>query len=218
VPKQKTYQFDKKTNVNRVVKKLGKALEQWFRQEEYETQSMPAGEGRFVVQAKKGKGFMQSLVPAALTVDLAAQDDKLIVQWGNAKWGLQAATGIVSLIIFWPVAAVPAWVAYKQKQLIDGALDFLNQNIAALGGAEVMSIAVMPVAEAPATASVEQEMVKCPECGQEAVEGTKFCENCGTALIITCAGCGKTLSAGTKFCPECGTPTAEPAQAEAGAG
>ena len=115
-------------------------------------------------------------------MDLSAQEDKLIVQWGNAKWGLQAATGIVSLILFWPVAAVPAWVAYKQKQLIDGALDFLSQNIAALGGAEVLATAVMPLAEAPEAAPVKQEMVTCPECGQEAAEGTKFCDNCGQNL------------------------------------
>ena len=98
-------------------------------------------------------------------------------------------------------------------EVCDGALDFLNQNIAAMGGSEVLVTAVMPATPAPEVAAPEAKTVKCPECGQEVAEGTKFCDNCGTALIITCAGCGATLSAGTKFCAECGTPTAESAKA-----
>jgi len=208
VANQKTYQFPVETDLNGVVEQLGAGLSQWFQQQEYETQYMPAGEGRAVVQAKKGKGFVQSLVPSALTVDLAARDGKLVVQWGNAKWGLQAATGIVSLIIFWPVAALPAWSAYKQKQLIDGALDFLYQNIAALGGSEVMPAIVMPTVAPAAAKKVEQATTSCPTCGQQVAAGAKFCSNCGTTLVVTCANCGKELIAGAKFCPECGTATA----------
>jgi hypothetical protein len=205
VAKQKTYEFKKGTNLNRVAQRLGTALDKWFQQQEYETLSMPGGDGRIIVQAKKGKGFVQSLVPSALTVDLAAHDDKLVVQWGNAKWGLQAATGIVSLIIFWPVAAIPAWVAIKQKQLIDGALDFLSQNIASLGGVEVFPVAVMPtIAEVEAE---PQPTSACPHCGQAYDGEPKFCPNCGKLLTPTCEKCGATLAAGSKFCPSCGTPT-----------
>lgn len=204
---QKTYEFKKGTNLKRVVQKLGAALDKWFQQEEYETMTMPGGDERVVVQAKKGKGFVQSLVPAALTVDLSGKDDKLVVQWGNAKWGLQAATGIVSLIVFWPVAAIPAWVAIKQKQLIDGALDFLNQNIASLGGAEVFPVAVMPMVAESETEIETKPTGTCPHCGQDYEGEPKFCPNCGKLVTLTCEKCGATLTAGAKFCSACGTPT-----------
>jgi RNA polymerase subunit RPABC4/transcription elongation factor Spt4 len=203
----KTYQFPAETDLGSVVERLGAGLNQWFQQQEYETQFLPAGEGRAVVQAKKGKGFVQSLVPSALTVDITARDGKLVVQWGNAKWGLQAATGIVSLIIFWPVAALPAWSAYKQKQLIDGALDFVGQNIAALGGSEVMPTMVLATPAPAAPKRVEPATTLCPNCGQKVAEGAKFCPNCGTTLVAICANCGKNRAAGAKFCPTCGTST-----------
>jgi RNA polymerase subunit RPABC4/transcription elongation factor Spt4 len=209
VANQKTYQFKEGTDVEQVVQRLGPALDQWFQQQEYETLTMPGGDGRVVVQAKKGKGFVQSLVPSALTVDLSVQDEKLVVQWGNAKWGLQAATGIVSLIIFWPVAAIPAWVSIKQKQLIDGALDFLSQNIASLGGSEVFPVAVMPTLAASEPKPEPEPASTCPHCGQAYTGEPKFCPNCGKSLVLTCSECGTTLAAGTKFCPECGTPTGE---------
>jgi len=203
VADQKTYEFTKGTNLKQVVQRLGAALDTWFQQQDYETLTMPSGDDRVVVQAKKGRGFMQSLVPAALTVDLSGQDDKLVVQWGNAKWGLQAATGIVSLIIFWPVAAIPAWAAIKQKQLIDGALDFLSQNIASLGGAEVFPVVVMPTLAETET----RPTGTCPHCAQAYEGEPKFCPNCGKLVTPACEKCGATLTAGAKFCPACGTPT-----------
>lgn len=205
MPEQKTYEFKKGTNLKRVVQELGAALDKWFQQQDYETLTMPGGDDRVVVQAKKGRDFVQSLVPAALTVNLSGQDDKLVVQWGNAKWGLQAATGIVSLIVFWPLAAIPAWVAIKQKQLIDGALDFLSQNIASLGGTEVFPVVVMPTVAGSETET--KPTATCPHCGQAYEGEPKFCPNCGKLVTPTCEECGATLAAGTKFCPACGTPT-----------
>ncbi len=45
----------------------------------------------------------------------------------------------------------------------------------------------------------------CPACQAENREGSKFCEECGTALSLRCPSCGAGHRAGQKFCNECGT-------------
>ena len=48
-------------------------------------------------------------------------------------------------------------------------------------------------------------MKKCPSCGA-AVEGGRFCANCGAALgTPKCASCGHKPPAGARFCNQCGT-------------
>jgi len=64
---------------------------------------------------------------------------------------------------------------------------------------------------------------RCPQCGQPAAAGDKFCAACGTALTTTrpapstagavCRHCGQPLAAGDRFCAACGKPVAEPAPA-----
>jgi len=53
-----------------------------------------------------------------------------------------------------------------------------------------------------------QNMARCPKDGTLAKPGTKFCPECGTAMVqpVTdaCPNCGADTK-GTKFCPECGT-------------
>ncbi len=46
----------------------------------------------------------------------------------------------------------------------------------------------------------------CSSCGTAALDGAKFCMNCGSKLAANCAGCGQELVEGAKFCPHCGTP------------
>lgn len=60
-------------------------------------------------------------------------------------------------------------------------------------------------------------MVNCQNCGEEVVDGAKFCKNCGSEIVIEeevdetgtkfCANCGFEMPKTTKFCPECGTAT-----------
>ena len=61
-------------------------------------------------------------------------------------------------------------------------------------------------------------MAYCINCGNELIEGAKFCSNCGTAVgkelaihksdysgeIHKCPNCGETLAAFLKECPACG--------------
>jgi len=72
----------------------------------------------------------------------------------------------------------------------------------ALGFGEVVKQA--GEAARQATANV----ARCPKDGTLAAAGTKFCPECGSAMvqptIQTCPKCGKPTG-GAKFCPECGT-------------
>jgi DNA-directed RNA polymerase subunit M/transcription elongation factor TFIIS len=68
---------------------------------------------------------------------------------------------------------------------------------------------------AQAHAQVQAGLATCAKCGNRAVAGTKFCDNCGgpmtqpqvqAAVAVTCSNCGAQVAAGKKFCADCGTP------------
>jgi class 3 adenylate cyclase/tetratricopeptide (TPR) repeat protein len=44
----------------------------------------------------------------------------------------------------------------------------------------------------------------CPSCGFENPEGLKFCNECGTPLLVRCPQCGFANQPQAKFCGECG--------------
>lgn len=63
-------------------------------------------------------------------------------------------------------------------------------------------------AEKEAKEKAQQEAAaaaKCPSCGSDNPEGTKFCQECGTKLgAAHCISCGASLAPGSRFCGECG--------------
>src|SRR5262252_9471655 len=46
--------------------------------------------------------------------------------------------------------------------------------------------------------------VQCPSCKVDIPEGSKFCPECGAALLGRCPSCGIAHPASAKFCAECG--------------
>ena len=58
------------------------------------------------------------------------------------------------------------------------------------------------------TQKAMDQMARCPNDGTLAAPGTKFCPECGTAMLqpaaATCPSCGAETM-GAKFCPNCGT-------------
>jgi class 3 adenylate cyclase/tetratricopeptide (TPR) repeat protein len=50
--------------------------------------------------------------------------------------------------------------------------------------------------------------VVCPACQTENKQGAKFCNECGTPLVLACPRCGASHRAGQRFCDECGLPLA----------
>ena len=55
-------------------------------------------------------------------------------------------------------------------------------------------------------------MAKCPNCGVENPENSRFCIGCGNAITVSeessglkCSGCGAEVPPESKFCVGCGT-------------
>lgn len=77
--------------------------------------------------------------------------------------------------------------------------------------------AVKKVAQAADTAQrASTQLARCPQDGTLAAPGTKFCPECGTAMIqptaILCPKCGADTH-GAKFCPNCGAKVEQAPQA-----
>lgn len=97
-----------------------------------------------------------------------------------------------------------AWPQHNKLQMI-------QSNIAA---AQTSLNGLKADKEADEAAKAEQEAqaakFDCPSCGTRNPEGTRFCQECGTALAIAapakefCIGCGAQLPPGGRFCGACG--------------
>ena len=89
---------------------LGEALSQWYRGQGLESQVIPGARGVVVVQARKG-GTLAAVggTTAALNVTLTPQGDNILVDIGGAKWADKALSGVGWLILFWPMALLPAY-------------------------------------------------------------------------------------------------------------
>lgn len=190
------------------LQQLGQALMQFFQGKGYETQILPGpGADGVTVQAKKGSGWITTATSQALTVMMTPQGDNLVVQTGGAKWTEKVVSGAVAAIVFWPLVALPAYGAYKQKEIIDQTWQFIDQYIASAGGTSAGMPMAAPVMAAPvAPAAAPKAQARCPSCNQPVRAGARFCDNCGASLVLACAKCGAELRPGAKFCDSCGAP------------
>jgi len=184
------------------VQKMGQDLEQWFQSRDLETQVLPNVGGGIAVQSRMKKQWLLR-GSLALTVTITPQGENLLVQTGAAKWAVHAVSGVAAAIIFWPLLAVPAYGAYKQKELIDETWAFIDRYVAAGGEVAIPALATV---SAPAAAPALAAQITCPSCGQPVAKGAKFCPNCGTKLVLECAECGTSIAPGAKFCSNCGKP------------
>jgi predicted nucleic acid-binding Zn ribbon protein len=198
---------------------FGETLEHWFKVEGFETQLLPSGEAAVTVQARMKKDWRQYVMgTSALSVMATRQGDNLFVQAGAAKWTDKVVGGVAALIIFWPLAALPAYGAIKQKQLIDETFQFIDRYVASQGevtlpptmsafGATSMPTPGASPAKAAAPSATE---VACPACGNAVRSDAKFCDNCGQRVTQNCAQCNAPLRPGAKFCDECGAKVETP--------
>ena len=53
----------------------------------------------------------------------------------------------------------------------------------------------------------------CASCGTENRVGSRFCDNCGTALAVACPACGEPNRPDARFCGSCGSVLGAPAAA-----
>jgi RNA polymerase subunit RPABC4/transcription elongation factor Spt4 len=183
---------------------LAETMQNWLRNQGFETQAFPTP-GGLTVQARK-TGFWQQGV--AITTQVMQNGDNVQAQVGTGKWAVHAVEGVAAAILFWPLLAIPAYNAYKLKSIIDETLTFIDRYVAAGGDVQVPSFGA-PVAAAPMGAPLAAKApaaasIACPQCGKAVKAEAKFCDNCGAKLQLECAQCGAVLRADAKFCDNCG--------------
>ena len=182
---------------------LADALSQWLQSQGNETQALSVP-GGMTIQARQTQSTAAKWGGGvALNVMMIQQDDNLQVQVGTSKWTMQAVSGVAAAIIFWPLLALPAYAAYKQKELIDSTWQFVDQYVVS-GGQVAMPTMVSGPAAHFAAAPTASAQTACPSCGKPVRADAKFCPNCGAKLELTCSECGASLRAGSKFCDNCG--------------
>ena len=192
MPASRMYVLGEKT-----VQELSEALADWLANQGHETQILPSPSGA-TVQARQSEGLGQKLGGGvALQIQLMQNEENVQVQIGTGRWAWQGASALGALILFWPLMALPAYAAYKQKELIDDAWRFIDQF---LGTSVVRS----PWEKADAPAPAAKETIACPNCGSAVKDDAKFCPECGTKLLTACPECGAKVKPGAKFCGECG--------------
>lgn len=186
---------------------FGKALEEWFRLRDLETQVFGDGAKMVTVQARTQQDWRRFVgASTALSVTATRQGDNLLVQMGAAKWADKVGAGVAALIVFWPLAALPAYGAYKQKQLIDEAFQFIEQYVA-MGGSPFASSPTRRMPERvqePASVEPVEAATICPSCGEAVAAGAKFCAQCGAVLQRMCPSCGAVVAPGARLCSACG--------------
>lgn len=187
---------------------VGADLERWFQfSKNMQTQSSAMYDG-YVIQAREAEDWKKWVgLSKAIQVVLRQSEDKINVQVGQAEWADKLGVGILSAVVFWPAAVVPAIGAYRQYKLPDEIIYHVQGFLGGMPEADVFSPSTFAAQAAQAAQEPKESTVPktCPSCGAMCSPEAKFCDKCGTKLVLTCPGCSKELPAGTKFCPECGT-------------
>ena len=180
------------------LKTIGIVVEQFLKDKKMNTQKIESPD-MIIVQGKQEEGWKKLTgMASALSVQLKMfGDDSVNVEIGNGKWMDKLGAGAVGMIAFAPLALTAAFGAWNQKNLPKEILDRIEQHIFNRGDDLPQS------ATAPAAAAIPNG-VTCPGCGNVNEKGTKFCNKCGTKLMIDCPKCGNKLPIGSKFCQECG--------------
>jgi hypothetical protein len=192
---QRTYKAPK-TNL----KEFAQQVANFHQNEGYEVKVVEA-KGGIMIQSR-AKDLIKKF-GVALTVTATVQGENVLVQTGQAKWGMNAASGVAAAVVFWPLLAIPAYTSIKQKQLIDDTWELVERYMASIGAAPTVTAVTPAVAPAPEQAS-QPARGTCPSCGKPVRVGAKFCDHCGKPLAAVCAKCGAELRQEAKFCDNCG--------------
>jgi zinc-ribbon domain len=173
--------------------KLTAALEDWYRMERFQVQTVSGPDG-IVVQAREQGGWSEVVgMSSALTVKLHQQGENLVVEIGTGKWADKAAAAGAGMLILWPLAVTAAIGAWRQNQLPERTLSFIESYVAS--GTQAPPPPPMQAPPPPMQAPPP------PTPGPADVATTSSCGKCGAAL-----------GPNVKFCSQCGAPV--PAAAE----
>ncbi len=140
--------------------------------------------------------------PTALTVQLQAIEDGVLVQIGQQAWFGVAAS----------LAQTGLW-ALKNPWTLISRLDDLAEDLASIGMADrVWSVLTQTADSAGASHEISERLrrVTCTYCSSANPVGVAACLACGAPLgpvqPTGCPNCGFVAPAEATICPQCGNP------------
>jgi hypothetical protein len=179
---------------------LARALVAEFNQGELEAQQLGSGDQVAVQIATRRNPTSGGRT--ALTVQLAAVEDGVMVRMGHQDWlGVAASLGVTALMTFFkPISFVSRVDDLAQDiaaiSLIDRAWATLEHTAKTLGASHELSDRL--------------RRLTCAHCLTANPVGAPACIACGAPLgpaqPSACPNCGHLISAGESVCSECGAP------------
>lgn len=174
----------------------------------------------YYIQARSTEGMMGKVAgfASAMIVTLRAQQPgSIVVEVGTGQWADKVGIGVVSLMVFPPMAALPAIGAVKQKKLHDEVREYIGHLCMSATPAPASqfdpqsppspeSLVFAQEQNPPGVVEPAPQGVACSNCGSANAPGALFCSGCGTSLSneAKCPGCGAMCPEGTRFCSACG--------------
>ncbi len=97
----------------------------------------------------------------------------------------------------------------RKNEMAESQAEQAGRMVKGFAAAFGLDQAIKNVSQAAQAAQTAAgQMARCPKDGRLAAPGTKFCPDCGTAMVqpaaAVCPKCGQP-TLGAKFCPNCGT-------------
>lgn len=177
--------------------------------------------GGYYIQARSPENAMKKIagLSTAMIITLKVyQPGTIAIEVGAGEWGTKVGAGVVGMVVFPPLAAIPAFGAAKQAMLQKEVLDYAGQLCMSATPAPVAQFEPQPSPPSPESLVFAQDQVPlstvesaaqgmtCGNCGSANAPGALFCSGCGTSLSneIKCPGCGEMCPEGTRFCSACG--------------
>ncbi|MDX6694618.1 MAG: hypothetical protein QOF02_2221 [Blastocatellia bacterium] len=160
--------------------------------EDYQVQTMQVS-ATSVLQARK-QSTLRDLtgLSSAMTIKVTPEAGGTRVELGMQKWFDKAAVGLVAMIFYGPLLALPALGAYWQYKLTEDCWKAVEDHITRKAGGYVPPL--------PG---------RCGTCGAANSAGSDFCSGCGANMraALTCRSCGaKQRDTSARFCNRCGKP------------
>ena len=100
---------------------------------------------------------------------------------------------------------------YQTAQAIKDAANNPNGGVAGAGvgiGAGFMmgNTMINSINQGQANTNTNNNVLKCNKCGNQLLDGAKFCSECGSPVQVNkfCSNCGNKVTSDSKFCPNCG--------------
>jgi hypothetical protein len=158
------------------------------------------GQGENLMVQIASREWRSSGGPTALSIQLSAVEDGVLVQMGEQEWlGVAASLGATAL------------AALRNPMALIGRLDDVAQDIGSLQLRERVWATLEEVARGMGASHEISERLRrltCPYCQTANPVGESRCLACGAPLgpqqPTACPKCGFVSPPGAAFCPKCG--------------